>query len=453
MLFRNRDFRWYYIGIVGVILVLSIIPLRDTFAGRSKAVAPAAMDPAASQDPPPGPQGAAPAKQSPAVPTATSTNATTPPAARPSSASPTPNPSPTPGPAAPNFLHTQGSKILDAQGNEVQLTGINWFGMETGNLAPHGIWSRRWQDMLDLVAEMGFNTVRLPYSNDIFKPDSKPNGIDFHQNPDLQGLGALELMDRVVEGAGERGLKVILDRHRPDQNGQSNLWYTDKVGEARWIEDWKDLARRYRGNDTVIGADLHNEPHGEATWGDGNPKTDWRLAAEKAGNAILSVNPDWLIFVEGIDTYKGDGYWWGGNLKGVVDAPVRLEVPNRLVYSAHDYGPGVYNQSWFIDKSFPGNLPGIWDAHWAFIQKQGIAPVLMGEFGGRSVGIDPEGVWQRALFSFLKERGIHYTYWSLNPNSGDTGGVLQDDWKTINQAKLSLLKTYQRPLLDKPKKP
>jgi hypothetical protein len=36
------------------------------------------------------------------------------------------------------------------------------------------------------------------------------------------------------------------------------------------------LAGRYRGNPTVIGADLDNEPHGAATWGDGNPQTDWR---------------------------------------------------------------------------------------------------------------------------------------------------------------------------------
>ena len=40
----------------------------------------------------------------------------------------------------------------------------------------------------------------------------------------------------------------------------------------------------------VIGADLHNEPHSPACWGCGDPNTDWRLAAERAGNAILSVN-------------------------------------------------------------------------------------------------------------------------------------------------------------------
>jgi endoglucanase len=63
------------------------------------------------------------------------------------------------------------------------------------------------------------------------------------------------------------------------------------------------LAKHYRSNPLVIGADLHNEPNGPAAWGTGNPQTDRRLMAEKAGDAALAANPHWLIFVEGIDHY------------------------------------------------------------------------------------------------------------------------------------------------------
>jgi aryl-phospho-beta-D-glucosidase BglC (GH1 family) len=55
------------------------------------------------------------------------------------------------------------------------------------------------------------------------------------------------------------------------------------------------LAQRYANNSTVIGADLHNEPHGSACWGCGDNATDWRLAAERAGNAIHTVNPNWWL--------------------------------------------------------------------------------------------------------------------------------------------------------------
>ena len=126
---------------------------------------------------------------------------------------------------------------------------------------------------------------------------------------------------------------------------------------------------------------------------------------------------------------------------------MRLSHPDKLVYSPHDYGPGVWQQSWFKASDFPANLPKVWDDHWAYLQREHLAAVLLGEFGGRSVGQDTEGTWQRSLVTYLKQTGISYTYWSWNPNSGDTGGVLKDDWSTIDQAKLGILAAYQWPKL------
>lgn len=347
-------------------------------------------------------------------------------------------------------LHTNGGSIVDAEGRVVHISGVNWFGLETSTFAPQGLWARSMDSMLDQIAQSGFNTIRLPYSDDIFNASNKPNGIDFQLNPDLQGLSALQIMDQVVERAGERNLKIILDRHRPNALGQSELWYTGQVSEQKWIDDWVALAERYKGNPTIIGADLHNEPHGPATWGDGNQATDWRAAAERAGNAVLQANPDLLIIVEGIEHQGNDWYWWGGNLAPAAQAPVELSVPGKLVYEAHDYGPGVNQQSWFSASDFPQNLAGIWQSHWAYLKLQNIAPVLLGEFGGRSVAGDAEGTWQKTLVAYLQANQIDYTYWCWNPNSGDTGGILQDDWTTVNQAKLSLLQAYQWPLLGSP---
>jgi endoglucanase len=346
-----------------------------------------------------------------------------------------------------NYLHTEGNQILDANGSPVILTGISWFGLETENYAPHGLWARSLDSFLDQIVALGFNTIRLPYSNQLLEPGSQPNGINYDLNPDLVGLSGLEIMDRVIAGAGERGLKVILDRHRPDSHAQSELWYTPQYSEERWISDWVMLAERYAGDDTVIGVDLHNEPHGRATWGSDDPATDWRLAAERAGNAILSANPDLLIIVQGVQEYQGDTYWWGGNLMGAREHPGRLDLPGRLVYSPHTYGPGVYPQPWFSDPSFPDNMPEIWDRHWGFLNREGIAPVVLGEFGGRSVKNDQEGIWQRALVAYLQENQISYVYWSLNPNSGDTGGILLDDWQSVDPAKEELLSSYQFPLI------
>ena len=346
-------------------------------------------------------------------------------------------------------LRTAGPHILNAQGREAALSGVNWFGFETESFAPHGLEVRNYQDMLNQMAHLGFNTIRLPYSNQLFDSASKPTGINYNLNPDLRGKQGLALMDQIVAGATKSGLCVILDQHRPNAYAQSELWYTDHLPESRWLSDWVMLAKHYAGNPTVIGADLHNEPHGPATWGDGKVSTDWRLAAERGGNAILAVNPDWLIMVEGIESYQGDSYWWGGNLMGAKQFPVRLSRPDKLVYSAHDYGPEVWQQSWLKAPNFPKNLPDVWQNHWAYLQNQGIAPVYVGEFGG-AMNDGPEGVWLSSLVNFLNQQHISYTYWSWNPDSGDTGGLLKNDWTTVDQARLNILRSYQWPMLAQP---
>src|SRR6185437_5943144 len=75
--------------------------------------------------------------------------------------------------------HTSGGQIVDAAGNPVRMTGINWFGMETANYSPHGLWTRNYKDMLDQVKTLGYNTLRLPYSNQLFDAASRPVSIDY----------------------------------------------------------------------------------------------------------------------------------------------------------------------------------------------------------------------------------------------------------------------------------
>lgn len=349
------------------------------------------------------------------------------------------------------YWHTSGRQILDAAGQPVRIAGINWFGFETSNQVVHGLWTRDYKGMIDQVRSLGYNTLRIPYSDDILKAGAAPSGIDYTKNADLQGLTSLQVLDRIVAYAGQDGLKVILDRHRPDSGGQSALWYTASVPESTWITNLKAMATRYLGQNTVIGIDLHNEPHDPACWGCGDQATDWRLAAQRAGNAVLSVNPDLLVFVEGVQTYDGVSGWWGGNLMGAGQYPVQLSVPNRVVYSAHDYATSVAQQTWFSDPSFPANMPGVWDKYWGYLFKQNIAPVWVGEFGTTlQSAVDQK--WLAALADYLRPTSAYgadsfqWTYWSLNPNSGDTGGILKDDWTTVDTVKDGYLKNVKAPL-------
>jgi endoglucanase len=94
------------------------------------------------------------------------------------------------------------------------------------------------------VRALGYNVIRLPFSDQLLDPHSRPQYINYDLNPDLRGLSGLQIMDRIVEGAARRGLRIVLDHHRPDCTAQSPLWYTAGVSERRWIDDLVALARR-----------------------------------------------------------------------------------------------------------------------------------------------------------------------------------------------------------------
>lgn len=352
-------------------------------------------------------------------------------------------------PPVPRCLHAQGSRILNGSNQVVGLSGVNWFGFETSSNAPHGLWARSWTDMLNQIKSLGYNVIRLPFSNAMLRQGVMPSGINYAVNPDLVSLTALQVMDKIIAGAQARGIQVILDNHRsttgngPESGG---LWYTSEYPESQWIADWKMLASRYRCGSGVIGVDLRNEPYG-ACWGCGEAARDWRRAAEEAGNAILSVNPALLIIVEGVAEFEGQYTWWGGNLMGAKDHPVRLDVPNRLVYSAHEYPETIYPQPWFRDPDYPKNLPAVWDKYWGYLVRNNIAPVLIGEFGTRYEA-PKDRQWLESFRSYIEQYKLNWTYWSLNPDSGDTGGLLLDDWTTINQTKQEMLKPIQYRSID-----
>src|SRR5258708_27570129 len=102
---------------------------------------------------------------------------------------------------------------------------------------------------------------------------------------------AITRMDRIIQSARSRGFKNILDRHDTTADFRPELWYTDQVSQTRCIHDWIMLARHYRGNDTIIAADLANEPPAPATWGAGDPSTAWRIPRWRWWHASPSTNP------------------------------------------------------------------------------------------------------------------------------------------------------------------
>lgn len=346
--------------------------------------------------------------------------------------------------SVPTWLHAEGTTIVTAGGDPVRLASVNWYGAEEQDFVVGGLDFQTYQAVLQKIKLLGFNSIRLPISNQVVEQDPI---ISAHvaANPELQGLHALVVLDQIVNYAGALGLSIILDDHRSDAGWSTQpdgLWYTKKYPEAAFNRDWETLAQRYAVNNVVIGADLRNEPHGKVSWGDGNALTDWRAAAERAGDAALSGNPHLLILVEGVQYYKNaPSYWWGGSLMGVQDAPVVLHFPDgtparsQLAYSVHDYGPDLCGGGcpWFNKGATYATLSQIWQQYWGYIvddpRQPYAAPIWVGEFGTcdyqLSCVVDTtpgsQGEWFSSLVQYIAEKHLSWGYWAVN-GTESTGG-------------------------------
>jgi aryl-phospho-beta-D-glucosidase BglC (GH1 family) len=241
--------------------------------------------------------------------------------------------------------------------------------------------------------------------------------------------------------------------------------------QTAWLNDLRTLAGLgpQLGVDNIIGIDIFNEPW-DYTW------QEWRTLTEAAYQAINSVNPNILLFVQGISASAGnqDGTPntivpvphgdedtnpnWGENLFEAGANPIGIPR-NRLVFSPHTYGPSVFVQKMFMDPAQPectgleGDAAGDqncrivinptllrqgWEEHFGYLRDLGYA-VVVGEFGGNldwplgqasirdrnrwnhiTPGVD--GQWQNAFVDYMLDRDIEGCYWSINPESGDTAG-------------------------------
>ncbi|WP_303836674.1 cellulase family glycosylhydrolase [Ruminococcus flavefaciens] len=407
-----------------------------------------------------------------------------------------------------DWLHVNDkAQIVDKDGKEVWLTGVNWFGYNAGRQVFDGVWSKNMHSMLNQIADHGFNLLRVPMSTQIIlqwknKGSDKGNGVgevnmmvNAYENPELtleggvSGEGQYTLMysfdiwNKAVEWCKENGMKIMIDIHSAtsaSMGHQKPLWYDDNFSEDDWLEALEWFTEYYKDDDTIIAIDLKNEPHGKpeegtfAKWDDSKDANNWKYAAEKGAMACLKHNPNLLIMIEGTECYpdfeKGAdwntpavdyahydepslifGAWWGGNLRGVKDHPVDIgEYNKQIVYSPHDYGPLVWKQSWFYmdddSKTFDRQslLDDYWYDTWAYLVEEQKYPLLIGEWGGFiDKEHDPTGEnkhWMQELRDYMIDKHINHTFWCFNENSGDTGGLVYDDFGKWDEEKYEFVK-------------
>ncbi len=327
-------------------------------------------------------------------------------------------------------LHTSGRSIVNPGGSVVGLHGVNLGGLfvmegwmtplDSGGLpdtysviqkldARFGIaaeqaliagFQQDWINEADLdnIRNTGFNTVRVPLWWGQFYPLGNVSNGSFRSD-------AFNRLDWLVNACAARGLYVILDMHgavggqsNSDSTGQQNsngYWSNgDNQGNTAYL--WWQIANHYRGNGTVAGYDLLNEPFGA-------PSNDAVISAYKSlYNTVRSADPDHMIFLEA--TW---GYWnWS-----MLPDPASQGWTN-VVYSTHEY---QYNASQTAVEQGAANQVNDFNNHANYN-----VPGYIGEFNDFGYGA---GTWQSSVNAYTNA-GLSWTMWSYK----NIHGSLPDAW-------------------------
>lgn len=234
------------------------------------------------------------------------------------------------------------------------------------------------------IKSAGFNTVRIPLHYNLFiSDDGQAAGVGW------------ALLDRVLGWIGEEKLYAIPDLHAAP-GGQTGVNHDDGPGyplmfyvprhTSLTVKFWREIAKHYAGNATILGYDLLNEPIA--------PYHD-----------VPALNPR----LEPL--YRE------------LTAEIRAVDPGRVVFLAG----GQWSSSFhMLGKPYTDNLAYTYHSFWSSTRRDGIqrhlnfsmlhdVPLLLGESG------ELTNEWNEAFRRLHEAHGVGWSFWAYkNLDSGST---------------------------------
>jgi endoglucanase len=287
------------------------------------------------------------------------------------------------------------AECMVLQGNAVaQRIGVNLAGGDFGRIP--GVFNKDYTypgaKQFDYCQKKGLRLIRLPFKWERIQPE-------LMGTLDRDEIGRL---DRVVELANRRDLKLVLDMHNYARYG-GKLIGTDAVPNVAFADVWKRLATHFRDETAVAAYGIMNEPHGT--------KGLWPAAAQACIDAIRTVDNKHVISVCG-DGWSGAHSWRKYN-----DGLLLEDAADRLIYEAHQYfdhdNSGTYKKSYDDDGAYPTIGVKRLQPFVEWLNEHKLHGFI-GEFGVP----DSDPRWLVVLDNTLAEmhkRGLSGTYWAAGP--------------------------------------
>jgi endoglucanase len=162
---------------------------------------------------------------------------------------------------------------------------------------------------LQLIAEAGFDTVRVPIRWSAHASPKPPYTID---------ETFFERVDWVIENAFAQGLNVVINMHHYDE-----LFQEPAGHQERFIAMWRQIVLRYREMPASLYFEPLNEPNSMLT------PEKWNAVLAETIHAIRELDKFHTIVISGAE--------WGG-----IQALAKLKIPEEetnVVCTFHFYDP------------------------------------------------------------------------------------------------------------------
>ena len=311
------------------------------------------------------------------------------------------------------YLHVVGKEVFDNTGEKIILKGMGLGGW----LVPEGYMLGTWgsptsirnrivdligedstkifyekfeknyvtEKDIALLAEWGFNSVRLPFHYKTLSPE--------YRNYDE---GGFSVIDSVVSWCSKNKIYLILDMHVApgSQSGDENadgddgakLW--DSPENQEWAVDiWGEIARRYSTEKWIGGYDLLNEP---VLFNGGSQV---RNLQRKMRNRIRKYDQNHTIFV--------NGNMWSRAFEGLGPA-----LDDNMIWAFHYYSWMVFNRVNQSTIQYLLNFSNLTNR-----------PLWLGEAGENS------NEWFMEVTNLMEKNDIGWAWWNYKKIGTITGPV------------------------------
>lgn len=238
------------------------------------------------------------------------------------------------------FIRTQGKLLVDEDGKQYIIKGMA-FGNEVWSNPSAPSTLHHNAESYQVLAEMGFDSVRFYLNYGMFESDSDP--YTYREE-------GFQWLDTNIAWAKAAGIRLVLNMHYPEGGYQSQgngtaLW-TEPENQKRLSALWQAIAQRYADEPVILGYGLVNEPVVAASDGTAALKL-WQSVAQELTDSIRTVDQNHMIFVERMCAAQ--------NLAGTQEQWINFNDENNYVhldddnavYEFHYYDPHAFTHQGF----------------------------------------------------------------------------------------------------------